>query len=184
MPAKAKDPPQDEMSQEEVSPDEVPSEGNDFLKAEAEAASAQSPGEPQVVPEQRPQAFISPTGGDSAAGKRLAKAGKAMGQEAYDRAKKGAKGESEGRFHRLYPGQRVQILPPNDEAGRMAFVQAAQYSDAVQELIANSGTAEAPFAEVESYIVQTRDGRSDLLVVPVDELTTLEPLQGWGRGQI
>lgn len=166
---------------------EVSEEEDEFLEEEAAEAALQSPGEPQTVPEQRPQAFIAPAEGegDSEAGKRLAKAGKAMGQEAYDRAKEGAKKDkSEGRRPRLYPGQRVQIIEPNDEAGRMAFVQTPQFPDAVQELLANSGTAEAPFAEVESYIVRTRDGRSDLLVIPADELRTLEPLQGWGRGQI
>jgi hypothetical protein len=108
-----------------------------------------------------------------------------MGQEAYDRAEEGAKkAGGEGHQRRLYPGQRVQIIAPNEEEGRMAYVQTPVYKDAVQELLANSGTAEAPFAEVLSYIVRTRDGRSDLLNVPADELRTLEPNAGWGRGQI
>jgi hypothetical protein len=174
----------EETHEEEVS-EEVPKEGNDFLKEEAVAAEAQSPAEPQVVPEQRPQAFISPTGGDSEAGKRAAKLSKAMGKEAYDRAKVDPKHHGgEGQLPRLYPGQRVQIIGDHPEAGRMAFVQTPIYEDAIKELIGNSGTSEARLVEVDSYVVRTRDGRSDLMVVPSEDLRVLEVHQGWGRGQI
>jgi hypothetical protein len=169
-------------------PEPEPTEEDEFLTQEEAAATAQSPGEPQVVPEVRPQAFISPSGGDSEAGKRAkARTGKAMSKEAYDRANsQEAKDEAEqqSRKPRLWPGQRVQIIPPNEEAGRMAFVQAPQFPTAVDQLIGNSGTSEARFAPVTSYVVQTRDGRSDIFDVPADELAVLEPNQGWGRGQI
>jgi hypothetical protein len=167
-----------EAEQEEVVADE------EFEEELAVEAAAQSQEERQVVPERRPQAFLGAMGGDSAAGKRAAaRAAKAMGPEEYAAAEP-KEGESEGRARRLYPGQRVVIIAPNEEAGRMAFVQTINYTDALQELLASSGTPEASFAEVESYIVQTRDGRSDLLDVLPSEVEPLETIGGWGRGQI
>jgi hypothetical protein len=178
MPKHTEDLPPEEPTPTEPTPEE------DFYKQEEATAMAQSPGEPQVVPEQRPQAFISATGGDSEAGKRAAaRIGKAMGPENYAAAQP-IDGVSEGSKPRLYPGQRVVIMDPNPEAGRMAFVQGINYTDAIQALIAASGTPQASMAEVQSYIVQTRDGRSDVLDVPPDEVKPLEILGGWGRGQI
>jgi hypothetical protein len=108
-----------------------------------------------------------------------------MGKEAYDRARVDEEHHGgEGRLPRFYPGQRVQIVADHPEAGRMAYVQTPIYDDAIQELIGNSGTSEARMAEVDAYVVKTRDGRSDLLVVPSEDLRPLEAHQGWGRGQI
>jgi hypothetical protein len=162
-------------------------EEDPFAEEQAAAAAAQGVDDgTQTVPEQRPQAFMSPAKGegDSAAGKRAAaRAAKAMGPEAYERAKP-KEGVSEGRTPHLYPGQRVVIIQPNEEAGRMALVQVINYKDDIQTLIAGSGTPEARFAEVTSYVVLTRDGRSDTLNVPANEVKPLETIGGWGRGQI
>ena len=164
-----------------------PTTEDPFAEEKAAEAAAQGDtveGEPQTVPEVRPQGFLSPTGGDSEAGKRAAaRAAKAHGKAEYEAAKP-KEGESEGRMPRLYPGQRVVITPPNEEAGRMALIQIPNYKDDIQALIAQSGTPEARFAEVTSYVVLTRDGRSDTLDVPADEVEPLETIGGWGRGQI
>jgi hypothetical protein len=182
---KDKDHESEETEAQDTAQEEPRGKDREFLDEEAAAAEAQSPAEPQTVPERRPQAFLSPTGGDSEAGKRAAKLTEAMGPEAYERAKVDEKHHGgEGRLPRLYPGQRVQILADHPEAGRMAYIQAPIFDDAIQELIGNSGSSEARFATVDSYVVRTRDGRSDVLVVPSEDLTPLEVHQGWGRGQI
>lgn len=167
--------------------DEGKSTDEAFQEARAESAASQSPGEPQVVPEVRPQAFQ--TGAShSDSGKRAAERDPGpMDQAAYDRAnsdesKKSAADAS--RSANLVEGQRVVILDPHEEAGRMAFVQSVHYTDGIQDMIARSGSAEARFADVDHYVLRTRDGRSDLLMVNPDELKPIEENQGWGRGQI
>lgn len=158
-----------------------------FEEQQAAAAAAQSPGEPQVVPEGRPQAFQS-TELKSDSQKRAEEADPGpMDQAAYDRANSDeAKAEAakNSRTPNLLVGQRVQIIEPNSEAGRMAYVLQIDYADGIQGMLAASGQPEARFAEVQDYVVRTRDGRSDILVVKPDEVKPLDDTQGWGRGQI
>lgn len=151
----------------------------------AAAAAAQSPAEPQVVPEQRPQAFISPTGGISEASKRL-DTNVPPTQEEIDVANSDeakAASAANSLTPRLYEGQRVTFVS-GPEVGRMAYVVSVAYKDAIQEMIASHGGVNARFAEVECYILRTRDGRTDTLVATPDQIRPLDDIEGWGRGQI
>jgi hypothetical protein len=187
--ATAEDAPPDEAVDESTPAEESPTDDDVFLQEQEAAAAAQSPAEPQVVPEVRPQAAVTPAPGQgvSEASKRIDTAAPAMGQEAYDRANsdeaKAAATEA-SRMPNLTEGQRVVITGDNPEAGRMAYIQSIAYKDGIQDMVAHSGTGEARFADVDHYVIRTRDGRSDLLVVPPDQVTPLEDNEGWGRGQI
>jgi hypothetical protein len=172
----------DEEKVEEAAAEDEVTEDEAFAEEQAAAAAAQSQEEPQVVPEVRPQGFLSATS-DSEAGKRAAARQIAHGKAEYEAAKP-KEGVSEGRKPHLFPGQRVQIIAPNEEAGRMASVQTVVYTDDIQDLLSRSGTPEASFATASSYVVLTRDGRSEILDVPAAEVSTLETIAGWGRGQI
>jgi hypothetical protein len=110
-------------------------------------------------------------------------------QEDYDRANSDEAKEAaakEARAPNLLPGQRVQLTGKDvtgvDQSGRMAYVLQPNYPDPIQAMIAGYGGPEARFAEVETYDVQTRDGRQDRLTVAPDALTPLEINEGWGRG--
>lgn len=92
--------------------------------------------------------------------------------------------EEEPFIPHLMVGARGTILPPHENAGRMVVVTSVEYTDPIQTLLANSGTPAAASAKVQDYIVRTRDGRSDTIVVPPDQLQPLEVNEGWGRGQI
>jgi hypothetical protein len=167
-------------------PGSDPAQGDPtFEEQQAQAAAAQSPAEPQTVPEQRPQAFTGATlVSDSS--KRLDGAPAATEEDFKransDEAKKASIENS--RTPNLVVGQRVVITEPNPEAGRMAYVLQIAYADGIQGMLANSGTPEARFAEVESYVLRTRDGRTDTLDVPPDQVKPLDDIAGWGRGQI
>lgn len=155
----------------------------------AEAAIQSGQNDPVTVPETRPQTFTQPDPStQSDASKRAAAADPGPPtQEMYDRANsdeaKEAANEA-GRTPNLLVGQRIVITGDHPEAGRMAHVVAIEYVDGINALLGNSATSEARFAEVEDYIVRTRDGRSDLLTVTPEQVKPLEPEQGWGRGQI
>lgn len=159
-----------------------------FKSSQAQVAATQSPGETQTVPEVRPQAAVSPApgAGVSEASKRLDGAPAATLEDVQRANSQEAKDASieNSRMPNLVIGQRVQILEPNSEAGRMAYVQAIQFADGIQQMISQSGTPEARFAQVDSYVVKTRDGRSDILDIPGDQLKPLDDIAGWGRGQI
>lgn len=168
-------------------PGQDPAQGDEakFEDQQAAEAAAQSPAERQTVPEQRPQAF---SGAESVsdASKRLDKA-VAPTEEGYERANSDEAKEASiknSRTPNLVEGQRVQILEPNSEAGRMAYVLKVVPSDGIQGMLAASGTPEARFAELSGYVVRTRDGRSDILEVKPEEVKPLDDIQGWGRGQI
>lgn len=142
-----------------------------------------------TVPEQRPQVFTGPIPGhDSDSAKRAAAAAApAATQEDYDRANSDEAKEAAtaaGRLPNFLVGQRVQIVGDHPEAGRMAHVTAIEYASGVDALLGTSATPEARFAEVEDYVIRTRDGRSDLLTATADQLKPLDTIQGWGRGQI
>lgn len=152
-------------------------------------AAAQSTDDVSVVPEQRPQTFVQPDPSTaSAASVRAAEsAAPAATQEDYDRANSDeakAEAEAAGRLPNLLVGQRVQVTGDHPEAGRMAHIIAIEYIDGINALLGTSATPEARFAEVADYIVRTRDGRSDLLVLTPSQASPLDDIQGWGRGQI
>lgn len=156
----------------------------DFTKQQAEAAAAQSPAELQTVPEQRPQAFD----GDNVVSETSTRldSNTPATQEDYDRADSDkAKKDSikNSRSPRLYEGQRVTFID-GPEKGRMGFVQSVVFTDAVQQMMASTGIPEARFAEVQSYIIRTRDGRSDVISAKPEEVKPLDDIEGWGRGQI
>lgn len=153
----------------------------------AASAGVQSPGEPQEVAEQRPQAFQgTPGAGVSESSKRL-DVSQPHGPEeiaaANSEANKAAADEN-SRMPNLVVGTRVQIVEPHSEAGRMAFVQSIVYKDGIQQMLAAADTPERRFAEVLQYILVTRDGRSDTLTAEPNEVKALDVIQGWGRGQI
>lgn len=155
-----------------------------FEEQQALAAANQSPGETQVVPEVRPQAFMG-TDKVSEASKRLDN-NVPPTQEEYDAANSDenvAAAAAASRMPNLLVGQRVQITD-GPEKGRMAYVLQVLYTTGLQGMLANSGQPEARFAEVDEYVVRTRDGRSDILSLKPDQVSALDDIQGWGRGQI
>lgn len=158
---------------------------------QAAVAATQTSADDQTVavPEQRPQVFTQPDPvGQSEASKRAAAAtAPAATQADYDRANSDEAKEASveaGRLPNLIVGTRVQISGDHPEAGRMAHVVAVEYASPIDALLGSSATPEARFAEVADYIVRTRDGRSDVLVTKPDQVTPLDSIQGWGRGQI
>lgn len=150
-------------------------------------AAAQSPAEPQTVPEVRPQAFTGPAASQQSTTSQRVGAQAAHGAAEYAAAEPTAENEAAadaaGRSANFIPGQRVQIIG-GDDIGRMALIQSVVYTDPVQEMISRMGGSESRFADVRSYIVLTRDGRSDTLVVTPENLQALETNNGWGRGTI
>ncbi len=89
---------------------------------------------------------------------------------------------SQSRFPNLLPGTRVKITG-GPYSGRMGAILDIHYVDGIQQMIAASGTSEARFAEVQSYIVRTRDARTDLVEVAPGELVALSTVEGWARGE-
>jgi hypothetical protein len=90
---------------------------------------------------------------------------------------------SAGRLPHLIDGQRVQVTSGQYE-GRMASVSSVTYTDAVQEMISRSGGPESRYAQASSYVLRTRDGRAEIISVSADQVSPLEPEDGWGRGQV
>lgn len=153
----------------------------------AAQAAVQSPAEPQSVPEQRPQGSTQPSPSHRSATDVATPGEPAHGQAEYDAAaptpENEAAAQAAGRIPSLIVGQRVQVTGGKYQ-GRMALVTAVIYTDPVQEMMSRMGGGEARFATVRSYILLTRDGRSDTIVVEPENLSPLEPQNGWGRGSI
>lgn len=115
----------------------------------------------------------------------------AMPKAAYDKANSDAqarKAAKESRTERLYPGARGYIQyekdddhPDNNRA--VAVVRVASYKDFSNEMLANSGTPEARFAEVDEYECTTRDGRAETLFVKAENLKVAQG-DNWGRTPI
>lgn len=157
----------------------------------AVAAAAQSPAEPQSVPEVRPQAFVNPSpDAVSDTSIRMGAGAPAHGEAEYEAAKPdnpatlAAQAEQNLGTPNLLVGQRVQIVGDHPEAGRMGLVQQIIHTDPIQAMIAHIGGAEARFAKVLQYVLLTRDGRSDTLVATPDQVKPLDENNGWGRGTI
>lgn len=185
---------------EKVGPKEYTHEGTDETfktKSEAEKAAEEAAFQESlraeaaaqgvdggVVPEQRPQAFTQGTH-VSESSKRLDNP-ELPTKEGYDRANSDEAKEASqknSRTPRLYDGQRVEITG-GPEKGRMAHIVRSEYKDGVQAMVAQAGIGESRFAQVDKYIVRTRDGRSDVLQVNPEHVTPLDDIEGWGRGQI
>lgn len=161
------------------------SEPNPFLDEQAQAAATQSPAEAQSVPEQRPQVWTQGDDSQRSATDLRTEAAPAMDKEAYERASSDAQKEQaakESRLPNLGIGARVTFIK-GDNDGRMGFVVNVIYPDALSQLIAHSGSDEARFADVDTYQVQTRDGRTDTIMAKPDEIRPLDINAGWGRGQ-
>lgn len=152
----------------------------------AAAHAAQEENASQTIPEQRPTAVDGAgVAVVSESSKRLdnnvAASPEDFERADSDEAKEASKENS--RFPNLVIGQRVTIID-GPEAGRMAYVDRIEYTDGIQQMLSASGQPEARFAEVENYIVRTRDGRSDTLTVDPAHIKPLDDIEGWGRGQI
>jgi hypothetical protein len=173
--------------------DENASEEDQFRQEQAAQAALQ--GQPGGVPEQRPAAFQTPGDAhESRTYKELKESGhplandEPMPQSAFDKAASDAqakKAEKESRTPTLRVGERVRIT--KDEPGlrgRNAVIIQAHYSEEEQQRLA-AGRADAAYAEPESFIVRTRDGRTDTLELKPDEVEASSVgNDGWGRGQI
>lgn len=171
--------------------DEDADEGEQFRQEQAAQAALQ--GQPNGVPEQRPQAFQDP--GDThqsqtyldlkESGHPLAN-DEPMPKEAFDRAADEGRmkqAQDESRRPTLREGERVRIT--KDEPGlrgRNAVIIQVHYSE--EELQRReAGRADAAYAEAESYVVRTRDGRTDTLELKPDEVEAV-PAADWGRSGI
>lgn len=180
--------PADPSSASDTSPPATPSL-QDQLKA---AAIEQSPSEPQDVPEVRPQTFTQPDPSAQSASSLTMTGAAAHGEAEYAAAaptdENNAAAAEASQLPNFLVGQRVQITGPDasgvDQTGRMALVQSIVYTDPVNAMIAHMGGSEARFATVNQYVVLTRDGRSDTLVVAPANLKALDTTNGWGRGSI
>lgn len=89
----------------------------------------------------------------------------------------------QSRVPNLVEGTRVKVTA-GPYAGRMAYVMAIHFIDGIQQMIAASGTSEARFATVQSYVLRTRDGRSDIFEAAPGEVSVLSNIEGWGRGEM
>jgi hypothetical protein len=173
--------------------DENASEEDQFRQEQSAKAALQ--GQPGGVPEQRPAAFQTPGDAhESRTYKELKESGhplandEPMPQEAYDRAAdpdRMKQAQKESRRPTLREGERVRIT--KDEPGlrgRNGVIIQVHYSD--EELQRReAGRADAAYAEPESFIVRTRDGRTDTLELKPDEVEAATVgNDGWGRGQI
>lgn len=92
--------------------------------------------------------------------------------------------ESEGVQPILVEGTRLQVIS-GEYTGRMAYITTVNYATPEDE-----ARARAPYgknrntAKVASYIVKTRDGRTDTFSVTPDQIRVLDETNGWGRGSI
>jgi hypothetical protein len=138
------------------------------------------------VPEQRPQATISPAPVDGEVRKRLVEAGsplaqnqEAMPKSAYDKASSKAQIDKAAREslgpERFWPGARAYVENPDGDGsehhGRAVAINGvAEYADDQQELLAAAGVPGSRFAKVASYQCTTRDGRAENLIVSAEHL--------------
>jgi hypothetical protein len=81
---------------------------------------------------------------------------------------------------RLLEGQRGTITGGIHD-GRSAVITKCNFKSLDDERLAAAGTPESRFAECESYVVRTRDGRSDLLEVAPEDFEVLEHDSDFGR---
>lgn len=171
--------------------DDNASEEDQFRQQQAAEAAIQ--GQPGGVPEQRPQAFQTPGDGHQSrtfkdlrdSGHHLAN-NDPMPKSAFDKASSDSqksKSAKESRLPTLREGAKVRIT--KDEPGlkgRNAVIIQVHYGS--EELARReAGRADAAFAEPESFVVRTRDGRTDTLELNPDEVEQV-PDSEWGRSGI
>lgn len=95
--------------------------------------------------------------------------------------------ESEGVQPVLLEGQTVHVIEGEHAGvgGRMAYIIGHTFaSDADYLQFHTAGHPKRMFAKVESYQVETRDGRNEKFSVTPDEIRPLDSTNGWGRGSI
>lgn len=169
--------------------DDNADEGEQFRQQQSAEAALQ--GQPGAVPEQRPAAFQEVSDAhQSSTFQALKESGhplasnEPMPKEAYDRAdsdEQRRKADRASRVPTLRDGERVRITKkePGLE-GRNAVIIQVHYSE--EELQRReAGRADAAYAEASSYVVRTRDGRTDTLELKPDEVEAVSPADwGWG----
>lgn len=161
------------------------SSSDEFREEQLRVAATQNLEGDNVVPERRPIASqVVDDYHQSDTYLKLREEGSTLAQEepmdqsAYDKAdadsqrKKAAKAE---RQEVMLPASFVEITKDGAHKGRPAAVLEVHYKDEAAERRAALGTPEARFAEVDHYIVRTRDDRSDLVEVKPDEVRPLRP---------
>lgn len=95
--------------------------------------------------------------------------------------------ESEGVLPVFLEGQRVQVISGEHAgvSGRMAYITGHHFaSDEDYLQFHTAGHPKRMFAEVNTYLVETRDGRNERFSVKPEEIRPLESTNGWGRGSI
>jgi hypothetical protein len=191
------------MTQPEGPPLSTDDEGERLKKAEfeqrmEEARIAQNL-PPGAVPEQRPQAFQTPSGQQSRVHDELVEAGDprggalpAMDKSAYDRAISSAQArkadsESLGR-QRLYPGARAYVHNEGqpDHGRAVAINRVASWSTFEDGMKANSGDpALNDYSVPYEYECSSRDGRGEsAMIIRADHLRTPGEQADWGRTPI
>lgn len=159
--------------------DQGPSEEEQFREEQRRLAASQNLTGENVVPEKRPIASQEKTDyheSDEYVKLRDREDALAqqepMGKEAYDRA------DSDSQRKKADKASRNEVMPAasfvkvidGDYEGRVGAVIEVHYKDEAAERQAALGTPEARFAEVDHYLIRTRDGRNDLLSVKPEEV--------------
>lgn len=92
--------------------------------------------------------------------------------------------ESQGVLPVLVEGTRVQVIA-GEYSGRMAYTIGINFASPEDEArFHNPHGTKRNTAKVDSYMVKTRDGRTDTFTVKPDEIRVLDETNGWGRGSI
>jgi hypothetical protein len=174
--------------------DQNASPSDQFKQEQSAQAALQNLRGEGAVPEQRPQAFQSPTAEDTESRTHLAlkEAGDPlvatdpMPKSAYDKAasknqmKEAAK---ESRSPTIREGYRVRLKDIGKGwDGRNAVILSVNYPTD-QHQLRELGTPESMYAEPESFIIRTRDGRTDTREVKPDQVEPVDPAD-WGRSGI
>lgn len=95
--------------------------------------------------------------------------------------------ESEGVQPVYLEGQTVQVIDGEHAGvgGRMAFIIGHNFATDQDFLqFHTGGHPKRMFAKVDTYLVETRDGRNERFSVTPDEIRPLDSTNGWGRGSI
>lgn len=166
-----------------------PTKAEVFAAEQARKAAEQNL-PPGAVPEQRPIASqVVDDSQESETYKKLRDSGE-LNQKAsfedYERAaskEQAKKAAASSQSESLIPGATVKITKGPNE-GRVGVVLSVNYDGFEEEQKAKSGDqAVARFARVDTYIVRTRDGRTDTLEVKPGDVRTVAPTD-FHRGEI
>lgn len=92
--------------------------------------------------------------------------------------------ESQGVMPVLLEGTKLQVVA-GEYTGRMAYIVDINFATPEDEQrFHNPVGKKRNTAKVESYLVKTRDGRTDQFTVTPDQIRVLDQSNGWGRGSI